>query len=280
MKRLGHRDAQRSTEIHRENLRESSRSGVPVNLRAPLCISVSQLFRFAFALGILLGNISLSHAQQSDSTQYVVKKTDDFQVNGAGDNSTWNKANWVPITIQESANRALTTKTKVLYSGTGLYFLFQCDDQKLTATIQEDFGALWREDVVEVFLWPDPAVPIYFEYEVSPLNYELPILVPNINGKAQGWKPLNYRAGNKTQHATSVQGGEKKSNAAINGWTAEFFIPYRLMSPIVPAIPASGTRWRGNLYRIDYDQGYQTWSWKKTSGSFHEFKKYGTLIFE
>lgn len=240
--------------------------------------------RVVFALAILLGisgfNATYSQELTSDSTRFLIKKTDDFQINGAGDQAGWDKTDWVSITVQESAGRTLATKTKMLYSGTGLYFLFECDDQKLTATIQEDFGPLFKEDVVEVFLWPDPSVPIYFEYELSPLNYELPILVPNINGKAQGWRPWNYPTKKKTQHATRVRGGEKTSNAAIKGWTAEFFIPYALMSPIVPALPTSGTVWRGNLYRIDYDQGYQTWSWKKTSGSFHEFNKFGILIFD
>jgi hypothetical protein len=269
MKKLGHRDSQRSTgtpgrEIHRENYRKTS-----VHLRL---ISVYLCVTTSFFL--------TATAQSTDSTRILVKKTDDFQVNGTGDYTGWTKTNWVPITIQESAGRALTTKTKVLYSDTGLYFLFECEDEKLTATIQEDFGALWHEDVVEVFLWPDSSVPIYFEYELSPLNYELPILVPNINGNAQGWKPWHYRDNNRTQHATSVQGGEKTNQAVISGWIAEFFIPYRLLSPIVAAKPASGATWRGNLYRIDYDKGYQTWSWKKTSGSFHEFQKFGTLIFE
>ena len=266
MKKLKHREAQRRHEDTRRSRRFS--------IYSVYCGVSTYLF------AALLGIYSASYAQPSDSTRYLVKKTDDFRVNGAGDHANWTQTNWVPITIQESANRSLTTRTKVLYSATGLYFLFQCDDEKLTATIEEDFGSLYKEDVVEVFVWPDPSVPIYFEYEVSPLNYELPILVPNLNSKAQGWKPWNYKGPNKTQHATSVQGGGKKSNATIKGWTAEFFIPYRLMNPIVPVVPTSGTTWRGNLYRIDYDQGYQTWSWKKTSGSFHEFNRYGTLVFE
>jgi hypothetical protein len=231
-------------------------------------------------LGVAFLSISYSYAQQNDSTSYLIKRTDDFQVNGAGDHANWTKTAWVPITVQETANRPLTTKTKVLYSGTGLYFLFQCDDEKLTATILEDFGTLFKEDVVEVFLWPDPSVPIYFEYEVSPLNYELPIMIPNIKGRSAALKPWHYQGANKTQHATSVQGGERASNATVKGWTAEFFIPYRLLNPLVASVPASGTKWRGNLYRIDYDKGYQTWSWKKTSGSFHEYERYGTLVFE
>ncbi|MEZ0610892.1 carbohydrate-binding family 9-like protein [Fibrella sp. WM1] len=237
---------------------------------------------FTLILWLLTGFGLLAQNKPSgdDTTALRIRKTADFTVNGLGDNAHWQQADWVPITVQESAGRALGTKVKLLYSDTGLYFLFQADDEQLTATILEDFGALYNEDVVEVFLWPDPSVPIYFEYELSPLNYELPILVPNVNGNFLGWKPWHYAGGQRTQHATSVQGGKKESKAPIKGWTAEFFIPYKLMNPIVTTPPKPGTVWRGNLYRIDYDRGYQTWSWRKTSGSFHEVAKYGPLRFD
>jgi len=210
----------------------------------------------------------------------VVRKTTDFEVNGEGSAKNWSAASWFDITVQKSPDKALTTRAKILYSEKGVYFLFDCEDKKLTSTIMEDYAALYKEDVVEVFLWPDTGVPIYLEYEISPLNYELPILVPNINGKFQGWKPWFYDETNKIRHATSAHGGQKKSMGAVEGWKAEFFIPYSLMNPIVQAIPKSGTRWKGNFYRIDYDNGYTTWSWQKTSGSFHEYKKFGTLVFD
>jgi hypothetical protein len=219
--------------------------------------------------------------------QTLVKKTTDFKVDGQGTAENWKNTDWIDITLQESVDDvpiALKTRAKTLYSETGIYFLFLSEDQKLTATIEEDFGSLFREDVVEVFLWPDPSVPIYFEYELSPLNYELAFLVPNINGKFQGWRPSRYEGRIKTQHATSVQGGEKKSNAQIKSWTAEVYIPYVLLNPIVQAAPKSGSKWRANLYRIDYDKGYTSWTWQKTTpklrGSLHEFNKFGTLIFE
>ncbi|WP_031526611.1 carbohydrate-binding family 9-like protein [Dyadobacter crusticola] len=227
---------------------------------------------------------NLAFALVPDST-LTIKKTTDFKVNGEGTARNWSAAEWFDITVQKGPGqkgpgKQFPTKVKILYSDKGIYFLFDCADQKLTATIMEDYGLLFKEDVVEVFLWPDTSVPIYFEYEVSPLNYELPILIPNLNGKAQGWKPWIYNESNRTQHETSAQGGQKKSMAAVEGWKAEFFIPYALMSPIVPSIPKSGTRWRGNFYRIDYDSETAYYSWQKTGGSFHEFRKFGTLIFE
>lgn len=221
----------------------------------------------------------------NDSSKLLIRKTTDFKVSGEGKAPNWNKTEWTTITVQENTStKAPATRVKVLYSETGIYFLFVCEDEKLTATIQKDFGPLYTEDVVEVFLWPDESVPVYFEYEVSPFNYELPILVPNIEGRFQGWAPWHYEGERKVQHATSVQGGEKKSGSPIKSWTAEFFIPFDLLRPLVPAIPKTGTEWRANLYRIDYDNGYTTWTWRKTThganANFHEFKKFGTFVFE
>jgi len=226
-----------------------------------------------------------ANATVADST-LLIKKTSDFKVNGEGTAANWNSANWFDITVQNGPKQTVPgkqfpTRVKIMYSEKGIYFLFDCTDKKLTSTILEDFGALFKEDVVEVFLWPDTSVPIYLEYEVSPLNYELAILVPNIKGRPQGWKPWFYDEHNRVQHETSAQGGQKKSMASVEGWQAEFFIPYVLMNPIVQAPPKSGEKWKGNFYRIDYDNKETAYySWQKTSGSFHDFKKFGTLIFE
>ena len=105
-------------------------------------------------------------------------------------------------------------------------------DGKITATFDEDFEDLWTEDVFEVFLWPDEREPIYFEYEISPLNRELPILVPNLGGKFLGWRPWHYEGDRKTRKATSAVGGAVESGAAVTGWKAEFFIPFELLTPL------------------------------------------------
>lgn len=221
----------------------------------------------------------------ADSTTLVVKKTADFSVNGEGTAAAWATTPWVSVTVQESASgKAMPTEAKVLYSERGLYFLFVCHDEKLTTTLTQDNVSLWKEDVVEVFLWPDQSMPIYFEYEISPMNYELPLLIPNFKGRAFGWLPWHYDGDRKTKHATSVQGGAKKSHATVKSWTAEFFIPYRLLGPLVPEQPKSGTKWRANLYRIDYDHGADYSAWQHTSlvggSNFHEYERFGTFLFE
>ena len=69
----------------------------------------------------------------------------------------------------------------------------------------------------EVFLWTDERDPVYFEYEISPLGRELPIMVPNIDGKFLGWLPWHYEGDRKIRKATSAIGGEVKSGRGGQG---------------------------------------------------------------
>lgn len=219
-----------------------------------------------------------------DTAALQIQKTEDFTPDGRGSAANWAKTQWVDLPIQETSGVRYATKVKLLYSGTGIYFLFHCEDRKITTEVTRDFGPLYQGDVVEVFLRPDISLPIYFEYELSPLNYELPLLVPNIHGKFQGWAPAHYQGRRRVQHATTVTGGLKKAGEAVSEWTAEIYIPFSLLSPLVSLPVKPGTRWTANLYRIDHDTGYTSWSWRKTTpgvrGSLHEYKKFGAVVFQ
>ncbi len=230
------------------------------------------ILSFLFANGLL--------AQNDKSSTIIVKEVGDFVVAGEGSAAAWEKTDWVNLPQRKPETNFYETKAKVLYSETGIYFLFDCQDKQLNSTFKKDNENLWEEDVVEVFLWTDETFPLYFEYELSPLNYELPIIIPNNKGKFYGWLPWHYEGERKTRHATSVRGGKKKSGAAISGWIAEIFIPYALLAPLENVPPKSGTKWKGNMYRIDYDQGQTTFSWQKTNKSFHDYKNFGTFVFE
>ena len=144
-----------------------------------------------------------------------------------------------------------------------------------------DFDNLWTEDVFEFFLWPDERDPAYFEYEISPLNRELPILIPNLGGAFLGWRPWHYENDRRTKKAVVVRGGPNSSDAKISGWSAEVFVPYALLNPLRNTPPEPGTRWRANFYRVDYDDQLTTqWDWARVGDSFHEYQKFGTLQFE
>jgi hypothetical protein len=210
----------------------------------------------------------------------TVPATADFAVTGGGGDEAWARVEWTEVPRQPEASHPYTTRFKMLYSDTGLYVLVDGTDRTLTASMADDFMDLWNEDVFEVFLWTDERHPVYFEYEISPLGRELPILVPNFGGDFLGWRPWHYEGARSIRKGTSIRGGPREPNASIEGWRAEFFIPYALLKPLQNVPPTPGTRWRANVYRMDYDGGRRTaWAWAPVGKSFHEYEKFGELVF-
>ena len=231
---------------------------------------------------VLAGSIAVSavNTQTEPRRTLQVKPTDDFEVTGTGEQGAWRRTEWTALQRREPDGHPYESRFKVLYSGTGLYFLMEGTDRKLTATMTEDFKDLWTEDVFEVFLWTDERYPVYFEYEISPLNRELVILVPNFGGQFLGWRPWRYERNRLIRKATSTIGGPKESHASIEGWRAEFFVPYALLTPLQNVPPRPGMRWRANFYRMDHDDGRATgWDWARVGKSFHEYEKFGDLVF-
>jgi len=232
-------------------------------------------------ISLFLIVMSLNPMQESrESTTLRAVYTSDFDITGNGSAGNWEKAEWVLLPQRSFEGIKKETRVKILYSDKGIYFLFLCEDEKLTATMTEDNLDLWTEDVIEVFLWTDENYPLYFEYELSPLNYQLPLLIPNFDGRFLGWIPWHYVGDRVIIHATSVQGGSKEPHAEITSWTGEFFIPYAILEPLNNVPPKKGMKWRINMYRNDYDTGYSVWTWQPVDKSYHEFEKFGTLLFD
>lgn len=234
---------------------------------------------------LLLTTPCFAQAMPDESTtkhpETTVRSCDDFEVTGRGDNPQWSQSEWVKLHKRGDGELKYSARFKMLYSSTGVYVLFDGSDKKLTATMQEDFLDLWNEDVFECFFWTDEDHPIYFEYEISPLGYELPILVPKLDGKYLGWRPWHYEGKRRIQKKVSASDGVNKSMASVTGWSAEVFIPYDLLRPLRNVPPKSGAKWRANFYRVDYDDGKTTaWDWSRVGPSFHDTDNFGTLVFE
>ena len=166
--------------------------------RAVVCLGVTGLF-LAAAPSRYDARV---HAQTDERPRLSVKPVDDFEVTGTGEHAAWKQAEWVALRRRQPEGHPYDSRFKMLYSKTGLYFLMDGTDRKLTATMNEDFMDLWNEDVFEVFLWTDERYPVYFEYEISPLNRELAILVPNFGGQFLGWRPWHYEKDRLTRKAT------------------------------------------------------------------------------
>lgn len=213
--------------------------------------------------------------------EWKIVRTPDFVPGSPDAEVHWRTAVALPLKPVWDAPLSYKTEGRILYSETGLYVRADCEDRKLTATLQKDNEDLFNEDVIEVFIWPEESRRVYFEYEISPLGFELPLIIPNPHGRFMGWLPWHYEGDRKVKRFVRVHGGTATPGAAVTGWTTEFFIPFALLLGIMDAAPSAGTRWRANFYRIDYDDGKKThWAWAPLSiRTFHAPDEFGVLVF-
>lgn len=230
----------------------------------------NKMDNMAMIRSLLVFTLAFSVAGCIAQRPLIVQRTEDFPLS-CDNQLNWKKAHWTALDPNREDRRR--TDVKLLYSATGIYFLFRNEDSMISATMQNDFDSLWREDVAEVFLWPDTTRDFYFEYEISPLNKELALLIGGKTSKRTRWQPWPQTSDNRVLHCTKIVRNKE--------WYASFFIPFALMHPLVDGPPKKGTVWRANFYRCDSDPGARAeWSWKQTAKSFHELESFGRLEFQ
>jgi hypothetical protein len=237
------------------------------------------------AVLMMLLNIKCGMEQEyklnGDENSLTIVRCLEFELDGTGSHPEWQKADWITLQKLPGGDLNYKSRFKVMYSEKGLYVLLDGEDQKISTDYTEDQSDMFNGDVFEVFLHPFKEFPIYFEYEINALGKELAILVPNIGGDFIGWQPWHYEEERRIKRAVTVHDGQQEPFASIAGWTVELFIPYAILKPLVQEGPKSGDAWYGNFYRLDYDEGVQEkWSWAPIERSFHEYEKYGKLVFE
>ncbi len=240
-------------------------------------------FFSVMVFSVVLAFAALASAYGSEGTPndvLAVRRCSDFAVNGKGDNRQWDSVEWTALVKLDSKGADYATRFKIMYSAKGIYVLFAGDDSKITSPFTRDFDKIFKGDVFEVFFQPNPAVPAYFEYEVTPLARELVLLLVQDEDGIRSWAPWPYER-DKVSKKVTVSGGPQRDGASISSWTAELFFPYGILSPLKGVPPAKGAQWRANFCRLDYDSGSMVkWAWAPIDTSFHELERYYTLIFQ
>lgn len=199
----------------------------------------------------------------------------DLVPDGKLDEPEWNAAEPVRLeyeTVRSLARPELSTPVRLLWSDKYLYLSFECPYTELTVfeppLKTERVGTteqpgLWDKDVIEAFIGPEPGnVNRYTEFEWAPTgeSLDLKLDLPR--------KDFDWTAGGDS--ATVVDEGSKV-------WRAEIRLPLAALSD---RLPAAGTRWKLNLYRIDKaSSAYLAFS-PTLRGSYHTPERFGWLVFD
>ena len=97
-------------------------------------------FALAATLAMAIRDHVGVHAQTEERPRLSVRPADDFEVTGTGEHAGWERAEWVTLRRRQPEGHPYESRFKILYSGTGLYFLMEGTDRTLTATMSQQVG--------------------------------------------------------------------------------------------------------------------------------------------
>ncbi len=223
-------------------------------------------------------------------TEFVCAWTDSpITLDGVADEPAWQHAPaitsfYLPW-LGNQARRARTTSTaRLLWDREYLYFHAEMEDSDLFADIPEHDGALWKNDVFELFLRPDAEKTGYYEFQVSAANTRFDAFYPRYDFATM---EQQARVGKfRMESQVKLRGTLNQRNDLDRGWSVEGRIPWTDFRR-TGGRPQPGEKWKFNLCRFDYNHRWKDAeisciapiTQKKIPPFFHQTEDYATLIF-
>jgi len=214
---------------------------------------------------------------QQRPTYEVDRVTTPIKVDGQLSEQAWTDAAPIPAFVnnRDGSPSKVQTEARILYDDRFIYFAFRAVDQNIWATMKRRDEHLWLEEVVEVFVQANPAIPNYIELEVNPLGTMLDIYLIDTR------KPLHYESWNseKLQWAVHVD-GTVDGKEGDREWTCEIALPLEDVATATRLPPQPGDRWRVNLYRVERLPVVAELAWSPTlQDDFHVLPRMGEIVF-
>jgi Carbohydrate-binding family 9 len=230
----------------------------------------------------LISTAAFCFVQASANTQQlpvyeVARVTSQLKLDGQLSERAWSEVTSVGAFLnnRDGSTSKVTTEARVLYDDKFIYLGFRAVDTNVWATMKRRDEHLWLEEVVEVFLQADPAVPNYIELEVNPLGTMLDIYLLETR------KPLHYESWNseKLRWAVHVV-GTVDGKEGDREWTCEIALPLEDVATAPHLPPQPGDRWRMNLYRVERLPQVAELAWSPTlQDDFHVLSRFGEIVF-
>jgi hypothetical protein len=220
---------------------------------------------------------AVGSSAQSLPVYEVTRVISSINVDGKLDEKAWIEAQPVGAFVnnRDGSRSELQTDARILYDERFIYFAFRVVDQNVWATMKRRDEHLWTEEVVEVFLQPNPSLPNYIELEVNPLATMLDIYLIDRR------KPLHYESWNSEHLQWAVQvDGTVDGKDGDRGWTCEIAFPFEDIASAAHLPPQPGDRWRLNLYRVEQKPKVAELAWSPTlQDDFHVLPRLGEIVF-
>jgi uncharacterized repeat protein (TIGR03806 family) len=209
-------------------------------------------------------------------------------IDGKADEDAWKHAQVIDhFTLPwlgKAARPARTaTRARLLWDREYLYFFADMEDTDLFALEKEPNGAVWEDDVFELFFKPAEDKPGYYEFEVNPAGTLFHLFLPRrgSGGYRRFKKDTDFHVEAKVQLRGTLNRWQDKDE----GWAVEGRIPWTDFLR-TGGRPEPDERWKFALCRADVSVDFEGPELSTcaplgslTYPDFHHHEDYATLRF-
>jgi len=233
-------------------------------------------------VGIIVACLLCCACNADSLPTYKCYRTDEpIVIDGKFDEPVWKKVpETSPFVFSCTGEKALSkTQARLCWDNARLYVAFSVEDTGIWGTLIDDDASLYDEEVVEVFLQPDPSKQAYLEFEVSPLGSIFDSAIGPVSDspdfiRGRRWNAIGYKA------AVTMEGTPEEVSETDRWWQAEIVIPFK---DLYRETPKDGELWRMNLYRVNRKPTVEFQAWSPTlteRPNFHRSSLFGNLVFK
>ena len=207
----------------------------------------------------------------------VYKTNEKLIING--DLSDWKMPFIGPFVIHNSGEKAAQqTFVSLLWNDDNLYIAYRSEDSKIVGFHQKKDSEIYKtDDLVEIFIDPDGDGMHYTEIGVNAFSTNYDMLIECVLPACGDWKAST---------AFNVLGMETSSKITSEGFCVEIKIPFSSLENIPNGNfnkPNIGTKWKGNLFRIDYGNTIEYLAlqhYKSSKFGFHQPGEFAVFEFK
>ncbi len=216
--------------------------------------------------------------------EYVCRQTSgEIELDGRLSDKAWAEAPAIESFAPHWDRRKSGSHTtaRLLWDAHNLYFAAEMTDTDLYADIREPDGMTWYNDVFELFFKPAVDRPAYYEFQVTPANTQMDMLLPSRG--AGGYLRFAREGEFDWETGVSLSGTLNHWQDGDTSWEVEGRIPWSDFR-LTGGSPAAGERWKFNLCRYDYSVEFERAELSccsgLTVGDFHRYEDFAWLRFE
>jgi len=211
--------------------------------------------------------------------------TEPVVIDGLLDEPVWRKAEVLDFYVPVSHSRPISkTEGRLLWDDKNLYVGYKAYDKDIFSYHTERDSQTCNDDVLEVFLKPDPDKEPYYNFEINALGTVYDAL--NLKRGAGGgghirWKMWNCEG---LKIGVHIEGTINNPEDEDEFWQLEVAIPFASLPTLGGKPPGAGDTWLFHLSRYDYSiylpEGIELTSCAPlTKVDFHHYEDWMPLKF-